>query len=411
MNKKVSTDKYLEIYENFKEKSINRNYGKGLKEKCPKAVEEKVYEKALELGYPKDVLVERLRYEVDAHPNITVEQATDKAIEELGDDAENKVIVPAFSNLFYTSHPSCLDIKITIITSLEDYNNANHDKITQFVEHYDVDLSKLNDEKVIKAIEENSSSNTIFSGQGESMIEPVNEISDEMNEYYNSEYFKDRYASVPYQMSGEDFGDILYFDKPKFDKELVKPTNLTKVNEMARNLINKFLLDSEEKLNKTLYEDGKLLDVIISNKLFEFVEPNDDVFSIRYICDEKEMKNITRNYMHEKIDDIVENDNFENVDYIAKRMKNYYDEQALTKILLKKSNDTTNDKNITFRDLTVDLKTDFETFAQSEVENFDEYTKIQMYLDNEFYNSLINKGLVDLKIGDIDIDKDDIKSK
>lgn len=280
------------------------------------------------------------------------------------------------------------------------------------IENFEVDLSQLDDNEVIHAIEDDASLYERQAGQAISMMPIVNGLSEELS----------------YTFYGEDFQEIQDTYTLNFTKELIKPSDLGKINEIAKELIAKHSLDTEKQVNETLYNDGALLDAIISNDLYDLEEPKSNVFTIRYECEPSEVEAATRRHVKENRDSSQLNASVED---IAIEMERFYDERELENIILQENPDGLINnividyateqgidyeiakqldiyKDVDIKDVTIQLNTDFSTLAESEKERI-EQIGLEEYLNKEFYGVLYYNNLFEFNVGTIVIDEDAIQ--
>lgn len=375
-------------------------------------LEKVVYQQSQEDGFPKEVDIAHLEYDFDIKPNISKEQATNEFIDGYDFDGDNFEVKDIEILNFYKEHVEYLDIKAIIYTEVSEYNNVNHEQIDDYAENYQVDLNQLDDNEVLNEID---SILPLYEKHLAkiSVLETIgNQIEDEL----------------PYVLNNEDYSRVMKDFNIFFTKELVKPSDLGQVNEIAKEMIIKYLLDTEEKIKRILYDENVLLDGIIANQLYSVNEPKSNEFAIRYDCEPSEVKVLLKEYVNELVDTSQFN---VSVEEISKEMEDFYSSQSLFNHLLRENPDGLINnivigyateqgidyeiakqldihKDVTFHDVNIDLKVDFDNLAETEKEAV-ETNGIDRYLEVEFYDHLYYGDLFDISIGSVDFNEDAIQ--
>ena len=122
----------------------------------------------------------------------------------------------------------------------------------ELIENFNVDLSQLDDNELIAAIEENADEDEIANGQ----VVPFMEQADDIGEEFG------------YEFEGGAYEELHETTNLDYERQLHKPTNLSRVNAIAKNIIRERALNTEDEVQRVLYDENALLDAIISEGLY-----------------------------------------------------------------------------------------------------------------------------------------------
>lgn len=310
----------------------------------------------------------------------------------------------------------------------DDYPVEAEELVEYFVEHFNVDLSQLDDNELIAAIEENADEDNIANGQ----VVPFMEQADDIGEEFG------------YEFEGGAYEELHETTSLDYERQLHKPTNLSRVNAIAKNIIRERVLNTEDEVQRVLYDENALLDAIISEGLYSvftyYDNDTSEIFSITYHADTTQVRNELYNYIFNSFyyNDEYEH-NYDDIDKIARRMEVYISSIAedinsdiikenpdgvIDDIVIEEAVTQGIDENVArqldiHNDVTIELgnlfaNIDFEEFAKHEQDYLKEH-KISLtdYVENELLDRLQSQGVIDsnrdIVVKNVEFDEDTIQ--
>lgn len=257
-------------------------------------IEEKVRNAAIFSGFPQDVEIHRLNYDVRLIPNITKEQAIELAIKYY--NLKTKEDVYAFSTKqglsvslsFFNDNMHFVDINVIIRSQPYEYEELDNDAIDEVKSNFELDLSCFDDEKVMDKIEEFIDEKSVMYQAHEDAR--ATNIAEFLNQF-------DKYEDI----DGGDF-EMFMSDIPR-ERKLVKPKDTSSIYRLALKLIDEQKFTTLEQANRFLYDEYKLIDVCIENGLTTLYESDstDEKFLIVYPLNKEKVIEVVDKYMEDEI--------------------------------------------------------------------------------------------------------------
>mgnify|MGYP007060623747 FL=1 len=253
-------------------------------------IDEKVKNAAIFSGFPQNVEIHRLNYDVRLIPNITKEQAIELSIKyynlKTQEDvytfsAKHGLTVPLS---FFNDNMHFVDINIIIRSKPYEYEQLDNNAIDKVKSNFKLDLSRFDDEKVMdkieKMIDEKSS---MYQAHEDAR---ATNIAEYLNQF-------DKYDDI----DGFDF-EIFMSDIPR-ERELVKPKDTSSICRLVLKLIDEQKFTTLEQANHFFYDEYKLIDVCIENGLTTLYESDstDEKFLIVYPLNKEKVIEVVDEYM------------------------------------------------------------------------------------------------------------------
>lgn len=253
--------------------------GQTLRNKAAQEYDELIKDIALKKGFPRDVEIERLDYNVEVKPNISVGTQAHLIIalyniqsvqdlDEQGFTEENATIKFFSENLQY------IDSDVTIQSTISEYNELDNQAIDEVKKTFNFNVDDINDFALLKAIDDEIERTNFDRFLPSTQFIPIFD-----------------YLKQNDMLSDIDEVDIEHLLKIKVEEKLVYPTDTSEVERLAYRLIDEKGLTTLEQVNTHLFGYDELNDAIIQNSLFINLYGDRDAtkFSIEYIFDEEEI--------------------------------------------------------------------------------------------------------------------------
>lgn len=257
----------------------NSTLGQTLRNNAAQEYDDLIRDIALEKGFPRDVEIERLNYNVEVKPNISVGTQAHLIIalyniqsvqdlDEKGFTEENATIKFFSENLQY------IDSDVTIQSTVNDYNELDNQAIDEVKKSFNFNIDDINDFALLKAIDDEIKRTNFDKFLPSTQFIPIFD-----------------YLKQNDMLSDIDEVDIEYLLRIKVQEKLVCPTDTSMVERLAYRLIDEKGLTTLEQVNARLFGYNELNDAIIQNDLFVNLYGDRDAtkFSIEYIFDEDEV--------------------------------------------------------------------------------------------------------------------------
>ena len=253
--------------------------GQTLRNKAAQEYDELIKDIALKKGFPRDVEIERLDYNVEVKPNISVGTQAHLIIalyniqsvqdlDEQGFTEENTTIKFFSENLQY------IDSDVTIQSTVSDYDELDNQAIDEVKKIFNFNIDDINDFALLKAIDDEIERTNFDKFLPSTQFIPIFD-----------------YLKQNDMLSDIDELDIEHLLKIKVEEKLVYPTDTSEVERLAYRLIDEKGLTTLEQVNTHLFGYDELNDAIIQNSLFINLYGDRDAtkFSIEYKFDEDEV--------------------------------------------------------------------------------------------------------------------------
>ncbi|MGJ0146754.1 hypothetical protein ACR56S_03730 [Staphylococcus hominis] len=253
--------------------------GQTLRNKAAQEYDELIKDIALKKGFPRDVEIERLDYNVEVKPNISVGTQAHLIIalyniqsvqdlDEQGFTEENATIKFFSENLQY------IDSDVTIQSTISEYNELDNQAIDEVKKTFNFNVDDINDFALLKAIDDEIERTNFDRFLPSTQFIPIFD-----------------YLKQNDMLSDIDEVDIEHLLKIKVEEKLVYPTDTSEVERLAYRLIDEKGLTTLEQVNTHLFGYDELNDAIIQNSLFINLYGDRDAtkFSIEYKFDEDEV--------------------------------------------------------------------------------------------------------------------------
>lgn len=280
--KRIDNDLIIETQRRLNKYFIlgrNSTLGQTLRNIAAQEYDDLIRDIALEKGFPRDVEIERLNYNVEVKPNISVgtqahliialyniESVQD--LDEKGFTEENATIKFFSENLQY------IDSDVTIQSTVNDYNELDNQAIDEVKKTFNFNIDDINDFALLKAIDDEIERTNFDKFLPSTQFIPIFD-----------------YLKQNDMLSDIDEVDIEYLLRIKVQEKLVYPTDTSMVERLTYRLIDEKGLTTLEQVNARLFRYNELNDAIIQNDLFVNLYGDRDAtkFSIEYIFDEDEV--------------------------------------------------------------------------------------------------------------------------
>ena len=253
--------------------------GQTLRNKAAQEYDELIKDIALKKGFPRDVEIERLDYNVEVKPNISVGTQAHLIIalyniqsvqdlDEQGFTEENATIKFFSENLQY------IDSDVTIQSTISEYNELDNQAIDEVKKTFNFNVDDINDFALLKAIDDEIERTNFDRFLPSTQFIPIFD-----------------YLKQNDMLSDIDEVDIEHLLKIKVEEKLIYPTDTSMVERLAYRLIDEKGLTTLEQVNTHLFGYDELNDAIIQNSLFINLYGDRDAtkFSIEYKFDEDEV--------------------------------------------------------------------------------------------------------------------------